>query len=545
MVCQGTTVNFTTSAAGGTWSNNPVTLATISTSGDVTGLLPGTDTLFYSVTNSCGTSVANKVITIGVLPYAGVISGADSLAAGFTTTYTSSVTGGAWSSSNTALATINTTGSSGGMAPGVDTIRYSFTNSCGTDVAIKSVTVTLNAGVISGPNAVCLTGGPITLTSTIGGGTWLSGASAIATINTTTGVVTGVSTGTANITYSYGLARSYYTVTAQATGVAGITGGTTTPCPGATTTYTNTTVGGTWSSVTGRVTVSSTGVVTAITTGADTIRYTVVNSCGTFVASRSVAVQGPTQPLAIGGSGAAICPGATRANTNSTAGGVWSLAGTGIATLSTTTGASVTVTGVAGGVDTLKYTLTNACGLQGISRSVVTVNPAANAGTISGPTTVAIAGGGSITLTTTGNSGAGTWSHTAATVASLSSSGTTATLRGRATGVDTVKFTVSNSCGTSIARYTITVTAAKPMAGAIETPAVVNVYPNPSTGILTIAASELIGHVYVTDLTGKLVTEAVGNDNKLDIDLSAYASGTYLLRIATASGVQMVKVVKE
>jgi hypothetical protein len=83
------------------------------------------------------------------------------------------------------------------------------------------------------------------------------------------------------------------------------------------------------------------------------------------------------------------------------------------------------------------------------------------------------------------------------------------------------------------------------MAGAVATAAEVNVYPNPSTGILTIAASELIDHVYVTDLTGKLVTEAAGTDSKLDIDLSAYASGTYLLRIVTESGVHDVKVVKE
>jgi hypothetical protein len=319
--------------------------------------------------------------------------------------------------------------------------------------------------------------------------------------------------------------------------------GTSTLCPGGNTTFSNTTVGGTWSAVIGNVSVSPAGLVTGVTPGTDTVRYTIVNACGTFSTFRTVTVTGPTLPLGIGGSGAAICPGATRVNSNTTTGGVWSLSGTGIATLSTTTGGSLTVTALAGGVDTLKYTITNSCGLQGVARSVVSVNPTPNAGTISGPATVLIAG--SVTLTTTGASG--TWSHTAPAVASITASGTSLVVRGRVAGLDSIKYTVSNSCGTQVARFALSVLAAKGVAEHKVTAlgTTLNVYPNPSNGIITITANEAITKVYVTDLSGKMITEVTANGPKLDIDLSAYAPGAYVLRIATASGVQMVKVVKE
>jgi hypothetical protein len=392
---------------------------------------------------------------------------------------------------------------------------------------------------ISGPAAVCL-GSSVTLSSSVSGGTWSSSNNAVASV-TSTGVVRGNAAGTVTITYAVGTARGYFTIAVQAPGVAAITVGTSTLCPGASTTFANATSGGTWSAVTGFVTVSSTGVVTGVAPGTDTVRYTLVNVCGTYTAFRTVTVSGPSLPVAIGGSGAAICPGATRTNTNTTAGGVWSLARTGIASLSTTTGAAVTVTGLAGGVDTLMYTITNSCGLQGVSRSVVTVNPAPNAGTISGPTAVGI--GGTITLTNTGASGAGAWSNAFTTISSVSTAGV---VRGRAAGLDTIRYRVSNSCGVAFARYLITVMAGRSINGEdVVVAPMVAVTPNPSNGIITVTANETIAHVYVTDLTGKLVTEAIGNDNKLNIDLSVYASGTYLLRIATASGVQMVKVVKE
>jgi hypothetical protein len=193
------------------------------------------------------------------------------------------------------------------------------------------------------------------------------------------------------------------------------------------------------------------------------------------------------------------------------------------------------------GVDSVIYTVTNACGLQGISRSVVTVNPAPTAGTISGPTAVGI--GGAITLTNTGASGAGAWSNAFTTISSVSSAGV---VRGRAAGLDTIRYRVSNSCGVAYARYLVTVMAARGVnSEEVAVSPTVSVFPNPSNGIITVTANEAITKVFVADLSGKMITEVTANDAKVEVDLSAYAPGAYVLRIATASGVQMVKVVKE
>ena len=60
-----------------------------------------------------------------------------------------------------------------GASAGIDTIMYSKTNICGTRRAAYPVTINPlpNAGVISGSSTVCM-GTPVTLSSTVSGGTW-------------------------------------------------------------------------------------------------------------------------------------------------------------------------------------------------------------------------------------------------------------------------------------------------------------------------------------------------------------------------------------
>ena len=83
-------------------------------------------------------------VTVNPLPDAGTISGGLFVCTGSTTTLTSSVTGGAWSSSNTAVATVNaTTGVVTGVGAGSSIITYTVTSAtgCGTDSKTKTVTV--------------------------------------------------------------------------------------------------------------------------------------------------------------------------------------------------------------------------------------------------------------------------------------------------------------------------------------------------------------------------------------------------------------------
>jgi len=63
-VCPGMTIALTASTPGGTWSSSNTAKATVSSAGVVTGITPGTATINYTVSNSCGSRTATKVITV-------------------------------------------------------------------------------------------------------------------------------------------------------------------------------------------------------------------------------------------------------------------------------------------------------------------------------------------------------------------------------------------------------------------------------------------------------------------------------------------------
>ena len=74
------------------------------------------------------------------------------------------------------------------------------------------------------------------------------------------------------------------------------------------------------------------------------------------------------------------------------------------------------------------------------------------------------------------------------------------------------------------------------------------VYPNPASGLVTIryAGGTAISWVTVLNVLGDNVIEVPnGHSSELTVDLSHFASGTYFLRIATANGIVMRKVVRE
>jgi hypothetical protein len=77
-----------------------------------------------------------------ILPYAGTISGPLILCPGATVTLTDTITGGIWSSSNTSVATVSSSGVVTGGSVGVAYISYTRTNSCGP----KSALFRLNRG---------------------------------------------------------------------------------------------------------------------------------------------------------------------------------------------------------------------------------------------------------------------------------------------------------------------------------------------------------------------------------------------------------------
>ena len=197
--CAGSTTQLSGSASPNAttpWVSSNTAVATISSTGLVTGISAGTTNVTYTNSNGC---TKTEVVTIYALP---TITGTLSACAGSTTQLTGSGISNAttpWVSSNTAVATISSTGLVTGLSAGTTTITYTNSNGC-----IKTEVVTINAlPTITGTLSVC-SGSTTQLT---GSGTpsattpWVSSNTVVATISNI-GLVTGVSSGIATITYT-------------------------------------------------------------------------------------------------------------------------------------------------------------------------------------------------------------------------------------------------------------------------------------------------------------------------------------------------------
>jgi trimeric autotransporter adhesin len=287
------------------------------------------------------------------------------LCAGCSTTLSSATTGGSWSSSNTAAATIGAgTGVVSGVGTGTTTISYVASGCAVTAV----VTVTPATSPSTGTPVVCVGQTNATLSNPISGGTWSSSNSSIATVHAVTGLLTGVGAGNANITYTTS-PGTYTIIVATVSPALAMNVGTTSICPQTTSSLTNASGGGTWSSSNSLIASinSGTGVMTGVASGSTNVSYVVNVGC-----YRVSAITIKSQPNIIGGA-TSVPVGGTRILNASPGGGAWSSASPAIATA---TGSGVgTITGVSLGVTTVTYT--NSVYFGGCFRTrSMTVSPA-------------------------------------------------------------------------------------------------------------------------------------------------------------------------
>ena len=300
-LCAGATATYTSNGdAGGSWSSSNPAIATVNaTTGVVTAVSAGTTNIAYTVSSGCNNPVsAFKTLTVSNDPNPGTVSGTSPLCIGATATYTSNGDGGgSWSSSNTAVATVNaSTGMVTAVSAGTTNIIYTVIACNGSPLsASKTLTVdpSVSAGTVSGTSPLCI-GATATYTSNgTSGGSWSSSNTSVATVNAISGLVTAVSAGTTNITYTISNGcgspvSSFKTLTVSPNVSAGTVSGTSPLTIAQTATYTsNGTPGGTWSSTnTSVATVNATsGLVTAVSAGTTNITYTVNSGCGSPVSA--------------------------------------------------------------------------------------------------------------------------------------------------------------------------------------------------------------------------------------------------------------------
>ena len=198
-MCAGAMITLSNGIAGGVWTNSP--FGSISTGGVLTAdsSANGADTVIYTLTNACGSGSVHHVVYVNPLPFAGVITGYDSVCAGSTITLHTTGTGGVWSSNIPEFGAVDANGHVTGGLNGTSVISYTVTNACGSATATHSVRVNLPAQPIVGSNTICRLSLGI-LADPVTGGTW--GSSNFLVVPVFGGNITGLQLGTATITYT-------------------------------------------------------------------------------------------------------------------------------------------------------------------------------------------------------------------------------------------------------------------------------------------------------------------------------------------------------
>ncbi len=434
-VCTSGTTTLSDTAAGGVWSSSDTVVAIIdSNTGVVTGITPGIVTISHDVSGIISTT------SVTVNPTPAPISGPDYFhcPGGASSIYVESITGGTWSSSDTAVATMDSlTGIVTPISLGAINITYTLTGGC---YVTKSISNLIPSLIITGPDSMCE--GTSATCSWLPECIWFSSDPLVAPIDSFSGSVTGLSTGSATIYASMGPGCTVSKiVTVNPLPYAGYISGPSVICLDSSITLTESTTGGSWSELNANATVLG-GIVTGVTAGADTIIYTVINSCGS--ASASAIVNAFPSPDAGTITGLAeVCESSTITLSDTSAGGIWSSGTPGTATVST----SGLVTGVAAGTVTITYTSITGCGSAFVTNTI-TVNPLPYTAGITGLSSVCI--GSSITLSDVTPGGIWLAYNGNATIVS-------GLLTGVAAGADTINYVVTNMCGSAVASKIITI----------------------------------------------------------------------------------------
>ena len=202
VICAGSMTTLTDVAVGGVWSSAHNTICRVDAAGVVTALAAGTDSIRYTVSNSCGTAQSAKVVSVYARPDAGVFLNGDTIVCvGATITLIDTTIGGVWTRTNSHM-TIPGPGALKGNSPGLDTVRYimASTHGCGSDTVMRVMHVTAlpNSGTITGPSIICI-GETVTLHETVSTGFWTSTQGVV--VMDATGAVTMFGTGKDTVLY--------------------------------------------------------------------------------------------------------------------------------------------------------------------------------------------------------------------------------------------------------------------------------------------------------------------------------------------------------
>jgi hypothetical protein len=497
-VCVGSTTQLTGSATAATttpWSSSNTSVATVTSTGLVTGVSAGTSVISYTNTNGC---TATTTVTVNALPTAGITNNAG------TTILTCSVTsigvtatGGvtyAWSGGLGTSATASIT------LPGTYTVTVTDANGCSSQA---SITITQNttppgASIAAGTMTLTCTTPSTTLTAT-GNGTFLwSTTATTAAINITTGGTYTVTVTGANGCTSVAAVIIAVNQTPPGASIVASTMTLTCSTPSANLTASG---NGTFAWSTG----ATTAAISVSTAGTYTVTITGANGC-ISAAAVTIAVD-QTPP------GATISSSPNTSVLTCTTPSI-ALTAAGNGTFSWSTGAntaSINAT-IAG---TYTVTVTGANGCTSVAAVTITANQTAPGASISAGTMTLTCTTPSTTLTASGN-GTFAWSTGA----------TTAAINVSAGGTYTVTVTGANGC-TSVAAVTLAVN---------QTPPGATISSAPNTSVLTCTNPSIA-------LTASGNGTFAWSTGATTATINVTTAGTYIVTVTGANGCTSVATV--
>jgi len=232
------------------------------------------------------------------------------------------------------------------LSAGTGIVTYTLPTGC---AATTNIYVNAAPPAITGATAMCISSG-ITLSDASPGGGWTTASGSAVTIGSSSGVVTGVSLGTAVVSYTLGGCSAVTTV--SVTSLPPNISGTAHLCVGVTDTLTDA-GGGVWASSNPLIATigSATGAVVGVIPGTLNISYSLGLGC-----TVSMPVTVNATPASITGP-SVLCAGSTVTLHDATAGGSWSSGNTTLATIgSASSPLSTIVNGVSGGTVNISYT---------------------------------------------------------------------------------------------------------------------------------------------------------------------------------------------
>jgi Secretion system C-terminal sorting domain len=270
-VCQSDSILVSATSPGGLWTSSNPSIARIGTApGQILGLSMGVVQINYTVSSGC---TAHMDVTVNpVAP----IEGRDSVCVGGVGWLTNIVGGGTWTSQYPTIATVHLdSGRINGIIAGITAMSYTTAEGC---LSTTQYSVIDYPTPITGTKIAC-PGTSAALSDAVAGGRWHTTNAGVATVDTNSGVFTGVYADTVDITYTIEPGCTIYTrvtVNPLPAPIKGID----VLCPNTNDTLHGSPYGGVWSSTPSSVVAIDTGgVVYALSNGVSTIKYTLPTGC--------------------------------------------------------------------------------------------------------------------------------------------------------------------------------------------------------------------------------------------------------------------------